>query len=367
MIGALPAGHERVLLLSGLGLLLGGFLISLTASPHAAEAMGYTTTFAFALRHAAFALAAAVALVAASRLPPVGVRRLGAVGLLVALVLLAVTLFVGHEVKGAQRWLRLAGMSLQPAEILKPALVVALAWMLASRERQPGFPGVALACGLYVASAALLLPQPDLGQTILLGCVLGGLLFLAGAPWKLFAAGAGVAVLGGLAAYFGFAHARARIDAFLNADARSYQVSRALDAIASGGVLGRGPGEGVVKTHLPDAHADFVYAAAAEEFGWLASLGLLALYAGIAWVGLRRAARIADPFQRLGACGLLLLFVFQAAIHVAVNASLSPAKGMTLPLVSYGGTALVGSAVTLGLALALLRARPSPPFPELHP
>jgi cell division protein FtsW len=278
----------------------------------------------------------------------------------VGFALLALVLAFGHEVKGAQRWLRLAGLSLQPAELVKPALVVGFAWMLSSGLTQQRFPGVALACALYGATAALLVPQPDLGQTALLGLVLAGMLFVAGAPWRFFAIGGVAAAFAAVSAYILYGHARARIDAFLNPDARSYQVDKALDAIASGGVLGRGPGEGVVKLRLPDAQADFIYAAAAEEFGWLASLGLLCLYGAIAWIGLRRAAGLADPFRQIAAGGLVLLFSAQAAVHIAVNGSLAPAKGMTLPLVSYGGSALIGSAATLGLALALLRVRPDP-------
>jgi cell division protein FtsW len=206
--------------------------------------------------------------------------------------------------------------------------------------------------------AALLVPQPDYGQTALLGLVLVAMLYLAGARWTVFATIAAGGALGAALAYRFESHVRARIDDFLDPDTKAFQVKVALEAISSGGVFGRGPGEGVVKARLPDAHADFVYAAAAEEFGWLASVGVIALYVLIAWYGLRRAARLVDPFAQFAASGLVLLFVMQAAIHIGVNASLVPAKGMTLPLVSYGGSSLIGSALTLGLALALLRDRP---------
>lgn len=351
-------GHEQRLLVCGGLLLTFGFLYALTASPTAAARMGYDSTFMFGMRQGAFALAAALVCLGVCWLPDVTVRRAGVLTLLGALALLAMVLLVGHEAKGAQRWLRVAGLSLQPSEFAKPALVIAMAWMLSSGVTQRGFPGATMAIALYGVTAALLIAQPDYGQTALLLIVLAAMLYMSGASWRLFAGGGALAAAGGFLAYRFTPHVQARINDFLDPDTRSFQVARALDAIASGGVFGRGPGEGIVKTSLPDAHADFVFAAAAEEFGWMASIGFVALYVLIAWYGLRRAARLVDPFAQLAASGLIILFCAQAAIHIAVNVSISPAKGMTLPLVSYGGSSLIGSALTLGLALALLRDRP---------
>jgi cell division protein FtsW len=350
--------HDRMLMLCGGLLLLLGFLFALIASPTAAQRMGHDSSFSFALRQGAFALIAAGAAAAVCWWPTLAVRRVGVLMLMGAVLLLLVVLLAGHETKGAQRWLMIAGQSVQPSEFAKPALVIAMAWMLAAGITQRGFPGAMAACVLYGVTAALLVAQPDYGQTALLGLTLAGMLYLGGASWKLFAGGGAAAMLGGGLAYMFAPHVRMRVDDFLDPETRGFQISRALDAIASGGVFGRGPGEGVVKVSLPDAHADFIYAAAAEEFGWLASIGLIVLYALIAWYGLRRAARLVDPFAQLAASGLILLITLQAAIHIGVNASLTPTKGMTLPLVSYGGSALIGSALTLGFALALLRERP---------
>jgi len=348
--------HEKALVVSSGLLLLFGFLYALTVSPQMAARMGYDDTFTLALRQGAFALIGAGAIVGISFLPPLAVRRAGVLLLLAALLLLAVVLIVGHEAKGAQRWLRFGGFSLQPSEFVKPALVVAMAWMLGSGLTQRNFPGVWIACGFYGATAALLVPQPDYGQTILLGLTLAAMLTVAGAPWRIFALGAACASVGGVLAYTFVAHFKERVD--LSIKGEGWQVTKSLQAIQNGGALGQGPGEGVVKITLPDSHADFVYAAATEEFGWLASLGFLGLYAAIAWFGLRRAARLVDPFQQFAATGLIFLFTAQAAIHIAVNASLLPAKGITLPLVSYGGSAMLGSAITIGFAFALLRERP---------
>jgi cell division protein FtsW len=265
--------------------------------------------------------------------------------------------FIGVETKGATRWLRIGSATVQPSEFLKPALVVLMAWMLSERMKHRSFPGVAVAAALFGVAALLLIAQPDIGQTVLLAACFTILLFAAGVPWPWLAgtaAGGGVA---GFIVYHVFPHVRARIDA-LAPGATSYQVSKALEAISSGGALGRGAGEGVYKHQLPDAHSDFIYAVSAEEFGLLASIGIIALYGAIAWRGLSRAGRLADPFAQLAALGLLSLFTLQAAIHIAVNVGVAPAKGMTLPLVSYGGSSMLASAITLGMAFALVRRRP---------
>lgn len=353
---AFAQGHDRKLVACSAMLLLAGFLFALTASPASVARMGYESSFALGLRHGGLALAAAAVAIGTCWLPAVVVRRSGVLLLLLTIVLLAVTLAAGPEINGARRWLALGPLSLQASEFAKPALVIAMAWMMASGVTQRGFPGVGIAIGLYAFTAALLAAQPDYGQTALLGLVLAAMLYLSGASLRTFAIIAGAASVAGLAAWRFVPHVRARIDAFLDPEKEAFQVERALQAIASGGPLGRGPGEGVI--NVPDAHADFVYAAAAEEFGWLASIGFVALYMFIAWYGLRRASRLVDPFAQIAASGLILLFTLQATIHIGVNADLLPAKGMTLPLVSYGGSALLGSALTLGFALALLRDRP---------
>jgi cell division protein FtsW len=250
---------------------------------------------------------------------------------------------IAPEVKGASRWIDLGPLSLQPSEILKPALVVVWAWMLSESMRRDSFPGRQVAIALYVFAAGALLTQPDIGQAALLALVLGPMLMLSGMNWRWLVGGVAALCASAFAIYQLFPHARVRVDAFLGEP--GYQVGRALDAIAAGGVFGRGPGEGVIKRSLPDAHADFVYAVAAEEFGLLASLGLIALFGALAFRGLSRAARLTDPFAQLAGAGLVTLLIAQAAIHIAVNLSLIPAKGMTLPFISFGGSSMIGSAL----------------------
>jgi cell division protein FtsW len=192
--------------------------------------------------------------------------------------------------------------------------------------RAPGFPGRTVSIALFALAAAALLAQPDIGQTALLALCLGPMLILSGMALRWVLGGGVLAALSAWAIYSFYPHARERVDSFLNPEGDgAYQVNRALEAIAAGGVFGRGPGEGVIKRSLPDAHADFVFAVAAEEFGLLASIGLIAVFGALAFRGLSRASRLNDPFEQIAAAGLITLLVALAGFHMAVNLSLLPA------------------------------------------
>lgn len=351
--------YDRPLLVIAAILLAAGILFSMAASPAATARIRIEEAFYFAARQAAYAAVGLVVMLAVAALEPRQVRRLGTLLAAVFLPLCVLAAFFGPEVKGAQRWFDFGVASLQPSEILKPALIVVWAWMLSESMKQQRFRGRLIAVGLYALAAMALLAQPDIGQTALLALCLGAMLLLSGLALR-WALGAGVLAVGAAwAIYTVYPHARERVDAFLNPEGDgAYQVNRALEAIAAGGVFGRGPGEGVIKRSLPDAHADFVFAVAAEEFGLLASLGLIAVFGALAFRGFSRASRLNDPFAQLAAAGLITLLVAQAAIHIAVNLSLLPAKGMTLPFISFGGSSMVGSALALGFCLSLLRDRP---------
>lgn len=351
--------YDRPLLIIAGILFALGILFSMSASPAATARIQIGEAFYFAGRQAAYAALGIVVMLAAAALDPRQLRRGAVITAAIFLPLCLTASIFGPEIKGAQRWFDLGFTSFQPSEILKPALIVVWAWMLGEAMKQPGFPGRAVAITLYAITATVLLSQPDIGQTALLGICLGPMLILSGVALRYVLGGGVLGALSAWAIYNFYPHARERVDTFLNPEGdAAYQVNRALDAIASGGVFGRGPGEGVIKEHLPDAHADFVFAVAAEEFGLIASIGLIAVFGALAFRGLSRASRLNEPFEQLAASGLITLLVAQASIHIAVNLSLLPAKGMTLPFISFGGSSMIGSALALGCCLSLLRDRP---------
>lgn len=351
--------YDRGLLIIAAILFAVGIVLSMAASPAATARIRIEEAFYFAARQAAYAGVGVVAMLAAASLDPRQLRRAATILAAIMLPLCALAAWIGPEVKGAQRWFDLGFVSFQPSELLKPALVIVWAWMLGESMKRREFPGRWVALGLLALAAGALLAQPDIGQTALLALVLGAMLILSGMALRWVLGGGLAAALAAWAIYAFYPHARERVAGFLNPESDAgYQVGRALDAIAAGGVFGRGPGEGIIKRSLPDAHADFVYAVAAEEFGLLASLGLIAVFAIFAFRGLSRASRLNEPFEQLAAAGLVTLLVAQAAIHIAVNLSLIPAKGMTLPFISFGGSSMIGSALALGCCLSLLRDRP---------
>ncbi|MEM9224552.1 MAG: putative lipid II flippase FtsW [Pseudomonadota bacterium] len=349
---------DRVLLISLLALMGLGLVLSFAASPPVAEKLGLGT-YHFVLRHAFYAVPAALTLVAFSFLSPRQVRRVALIVFVAALAGIILTLFAGVEVKGSRRWLSLAGLTVQPAEFIKPAFVVLTAFLFAEGARRPDLPGRLLAVFLLAMVVAPLVAQPDFGQAMLIAITWGAMIFLAGLQWRwVFALGA-VGFGGILSAYLYLPHVTNRLNAFLDPDAdANYQVNRSIESFVRGGWFGEGPGEGIVKRRLPDSHTDFVFAVTAEEFGIIACGLILALFAVIVLRGLSHAFRETDAFVRLALAGLILLFGGQAFINMAVNLQLMPAKGMTLPFISYGGSSLIAVAMGMGFALALARRRP---------
>jgi cell division protein FtsW len=348
-------------MLAAFGLLMvGGVVLSFAASPPVAERLGVDTFF-FVKRQALFLIPAIAIMLAGSLLAPRAVRRAALIVFVVSLILMIATLFVGFEAKGARRWIYLAGFSLQPSEFLKPAFVVLIAFLLSESGRRREVPGVLFAFVLFAICAALLIAQPDFGQTMLLGLVWAGLFFLNGISWLIIMALGIIGIAGLFAAYAFLPHVTNRVDRFLDpASGDTYQVDTARDSFLAGGWFGRGPGEGTVKRILPDSHTDFIFAVVGEEFGVIVCLLLVALFAFIVLRGLKHASRDQDAFSRLATAGLVVLFGLQATINLAVNLHLMPSKGMTLPFISYGGSSLLSSAMTAGAILALTRRRPQP-------
>ncbi|OWV98217.1 cell division protein FtsW [Rhizobium sp. R72] len=334
-----------------------GFMLSFAASPAVAERIGLEP-FHFVKRHAAFMIPSLAVMVGLSFLTPRQVRRTAIILLIVALAMMLLALFFGVEVKGSRRWVTLAGISIQPSEFMKPAFVVVCAWLFAEHARQPEIPGNLFAIILFGIVAALLVAQPDLGQTILTTAVWGGMFFMAGMPWIwIIVLGAG-GVGGLVSAYYIFPHVALRIDKFLTGEGDTFQIDTAREAIIRGDWFGQGPGEGIVKRIIPDAHTDFIFSVAAEEFGIVFCMALVALFSVLVLRGLSHAYKERNDFNRFAVAGLVLQIGIQSIINVGVNLELLPAKGMTLPLISYGGSSMVAICVTAGFILALTRHRP---------
>jgi len=265
----------------------------------------------------------------------------------------------GTKIKGAIRWVTFASFSIQPSEFVKPSFAIIGAWMFSAWRLKEDFPGYMVAVGLYLTVVALLLMQPDVGMAILVSVVWGAQFFLAGLPMLLVLAIGIVFICGGFLAYFNFEHVQSRIDRFFDpASIEAYQVMRSLEAFRNGGVFGRGPGEGHVKEVLPDAHADFIFAVAGEEFGLMMTLLIVGLFLFVVLRGFGRAFKETDLFVQLAVAGLLVQFGLQAIINMASTLNLMPTKGMTLPFVSYGGSSMMALAIGLGMVLALTRERP---------
>jgi cell division protein FtsW len=345
--------------IAALALLIGiGGVLTLAASPAVANRIGLSD-FHFVVRQVVFLAPALLLMFVVSLMDPRTVRRFATVMFIGALVLMALTLMIGMEVKGARRWLSFAGLSLQPSEFVKPAFAVVAAWMFAEAKKAQGFPGRLVAIALYGLVMAVLLKQPDIGMALVVTAVWFAQFFFAGLP-MILVFGLGALALGGIAgAYMLFPHVAARIDKFRDpAQHENYQIERAMDAFASGGLFGRGPGEGAVKTVLPDAHTDFIFAVAGEEYGLILCLAIVGVFAFIVLRGYARLLQENDLFVMLAGAGLLTQFGLQAAINIAVNLHLLPTKGMTLPFISYGGSSLIALALGMGMLLALTRRRP---------
>ncbi|TPI12896.1 MULTISPECIES: putative lipid II flippase FtsW [unclassified Mesorhizobium] len=348
---------DRWFLAAFLSLMGLGIVLSFAASPAVAERIGLDS-FHFATRQIIFTIPALVVMLAVSFLEARQIRRMSLVMICIMLVLMVAVLYIGVEVKGARRWVSLAGLSIQPSEFLKPAFVIICAWLFAEHRRQPDIPGNLFAMLLLALVISLLVAQPDLGQTMLVLGTWGVMFFMAGLPWFWIVA-LGAAGIGGVfAAYTVFPHVAARIDKFMTGEGDTFQVDMGREALINGGWFGVGPGEGTVKRVIPDSHADFVFSVAGEEFGLIMCFFIMSIFAFIVLRGLSIALKEQDDFTRYAVGGLVTVFGLQSAINMCVNLQLMPAKGMTLPFISYGGSSQIAIAVSMGMVLALTRKRP---------
>ena len=343
-----------VLILFSIGLLLG-----LASSPPLAEKNGLAP-FHYVYRQAIFGSLALLVMVVFSMLSSKAIRRLGVIGFLLCFVALGLLPFFGTDFgKGAVRWYGLGFASVQPSEFLKPGFIVTVAWLISASGQINGAPGRLWSFIITMLVVALLIIQPDFGQACLILFGWGIVYFVAGASFILLAALAMMVLAAGSIAYSYSEHFAKRIDGFLSPDIDPRtQLGYATNAIQEGGFFGVGVGEGQVKWSLPDAHTDFIISVAAEEYGLLLVVLIILLFTWIVLASLIRLLRETDAFNRLAGSGLVAMFGIQAIINVGVAVRLLPAKGMTLPFVSYGGSSIIAMGITVGMLLALTRVRP---------
>ncbi|WP_292531795.1 FtsW/RodA/SpoVE family cell cycle protein [Methylocystis sp.] len=350
---------DRWLLASVALLIVAGLVFAMAGSPPVAERL-HLATFHFVNKQAIYLVPALVVMVATSFLSPRHVRRLALVIFVVSLALVFATIFYGQEVKGAKRWI----LGIQPSEFLKPAFVVLVAWAFSEGARRKDVPGNLIALLLLPIAIAPLMLQPDFGQTMLISIVWAALFFMAGLHWIWVVGLGGLGGASALLAYKFVPHVHTRIETFLEPPPpvagvpANFQSETALESFIAGSWFGRGPGEGAIKRILPDSHTDFIFAVIGEEFGVLVCIALGAVFAFVVVRGLFSAARNSDPFCRFATAGLVMLFGLQSCINMAVNVHLMPAKGMTLPFVSYGGSSLISLSLGMGFLLAVTRKRP---------
>ncbi len=359
---------DRPLLVATLLLMAVGVLVSMAASPPVAMRIGLDP-YHFVKSQLLYLGLAVVGLLVISTFERQWVRRFAMFGFAGSLVLMWLALKFGMEIKGAHRWINLGPLSLQPSEFAKPCFVVVFAWLLGERIRLPDMPAHFMAYGCAVVFLLSLIIQPDFGQAALVVTTIGAMLLVYGIPWPVIfgLAGAGAAAV--TISYALVPHVASRIDRFLDPEkGDTFQVDTSIQAFNNGGILGAGPGGGTAKLVLPDAHTDYTFSVIGEEFGLLACLTIMGLFLFIIIRALKRAKVEKDPFAALAMAGVTSMFAIQASINMGVNVALLPAKGMTLPMISYGGSSLLGTAAAIGFILALGRQAPviaTPTAPNL--
>ena len=353
---------DRYMLFGIIFLGLSGLFFSLAVSPVEAGHLK-TNQYYFLIKQSVFLLISVTLMITISILPKEFTRKISLILFIFSLLGVLLTLIIGLSSGGASRWISVFGIiTIQPSEFLKPCLIILSAWFFArSKEEQNSkyslIPGL-----LFILVATLLMLQPDLGQTILLFITILCLVFVQGFPWLIIAPAGLVSMISIIFFYFNFPHFASRLDSWIEiwfgggaANSKLTQTQAAIDAIENGQIFGKGIGESWVKYHLPDAYTDFVFAAIAEESGLIVTISLMILYLILIMRGLIRSMNQNNFFNQLASSGLIILFGLQALIHIAVNLSLIPAKGMTLPFISYGGSSLLAMGITMGMFLALTK------------
>ncbi|CAI3936138.1 MULTISPECIES: FtsW/RodA/SpoVE family cell cycle protein [Commensalibacter] len=348
--------------LGSVGLLIGfGYILMMAASPAVAQRIGASRDV-FIFKQVMFLSIAALTIIVVSMLSTEGIKKLSILGTFLAIAATAYTLVHGMDIKGAKRWIALPIMSLQPSEFLKPCFAIFTAWLLTQWKMRFYIPGILIALGFYGVILFILKSQPDIGMLAVITAVLLTQLFINGLNMFWIFSGFGGMIAAFIGAYVVLPHVRSRVERFLHPEVGDhYQIDTALRAFGNGGLWGRGPGEGRVKDLLPDAHADFVFAVAGEEYGMVVCCIIIFLFCFIVSRTLLKLIKEDDPFVVLATSGLITGFGLQAFINMGSTLHLIPTKGMTLPFISYGGSSALSVAFTIGMVLALTRKRVESP------
>jgi len=347
---------DKVTFVLTLVLIFIGLMLVLSASLSASHRDRLQDEYAFVKKQGVFIFMGLFFMIGISMQKLRTIRRIAVLGFLCALAGIGLTYVVGDATKGAARWIKFAGLSLQPSEFIKPMFIVVTALLLDARRRVEDFPGMRLAVALFVFTAAAVLGQPDLGMTILISFAFGVQIFMAGIPLWIVGGLLVMGCVGIVGAYFFLAHVHDRIDRFLASENEiGSQIQKSMDAFANGNLLGRGPGNGVVKMSLPDVHTDFIFSLAGEEYGvWLTTI-IVTLFAVIVVRTMVLSFRDKNLFVMYSATGLAASLGGQAVVNMCSALQLMPAKGMTLPFISYGGSSMWASCIAMGMLLAITR------------
>jgi cell division protein FtsW len=348
---------DKPLLLCFITLLITGVFLSFAASPVVADRISLDSYF-FVKRHAFMAMTAFVIMIIFSILKTKNIRLLSWAIFSICFIFLILTPLLGTEIKGARRWISILGFSLQSSELIKPVFVVITAWILSQPIEVTKINQIILSGILWLSVIGLILLQPDFGMTFIISAAWFLQIFLAGLPllwvWVVSLSG----LIGSVSAYFLLPHVKSRINRFLDpSSGDQYQITQSLEAFRSGGFWGQGPGEGMVKRYLPDAHSDFVFSVAAEEFGFIVCFIIISIYTFICVRGTILARKEHVKFLMLAILGLIYQFSLQSLVNIGSSIKLIPTKGMTLPFLSYGGSSLIGIAICAGIILNMTRKR----------
>ena len=347
---------DKSLLLSTVILMVTGILLVMAAGPAVTDLIKLPSQH-FTMRQITFIIPSLVLMLTVSMLEPRPIRALSLILLAGVMGLMVMAIVAGSEIKGATRWISIMGFNLQPSEFVKPLFAVVSAWLLTLWREGEDFPGWIYSTGLLAAIVTILVLQPDIGMTVVVVMTWGFQMFLAGMPMLFVIGAVALAPLALFIAYKSLDHVKVRIDRFF--EGGSWQVDQARQSFADGGIFGVGPGDGTIKLNLPDAHSDFIFAVAAEEYGAIACIALLCVYGFVVIRGFARAMSDEGLFCLIAGSSLVMQVGVQACIHMASSVDLIPTKGMTLPFVSYGGSSMLASSLTMGLLLAITRRRNS--------